>query len=250
MTQEQEKSGETALEGFAGYCVMIVVALFAFSFVFQNYIIPSGSMLNTILIGDHVVVDRTTFAKPAKWMPLVHYRPIRRGDIIVFIKPNETKSPLVKRVIGIPGDHIHLENGTVYLNGKAQTEPYVYKDDRAPFQPYVDDFPRVPADEAMGVTEQWAAELPTRIQSGDLVVPEGKYFAMGDNREDSLDSRYWGFVPKENILGRPMFVYWSYDMPEQEDEITGIGARLQDFVHTALTFFQNTRWSRTLHRVV
>ncbi|GGG98447.1 signal peptidase I [Silvibacterium dinghuense] len=248
MTAEQEKGGETLLEGFASYCAVFVLALFAFGFVFQNYMIPTGSMLKTILIGDHVVVDRITFGKPAKWMPLVHYRSIRRGDIIVFIKPNETNMTLVKRVVGIPGDHIHLENGVVYLNGKPQNEPYTAKADY--FLPYRDDFPRVPVSEGMDVTDQWAAELPSHIDNGDLVVPPGKYFAMGDNRPDSLDSRYWGFVPKENILGRPMFVYWSYNMPEQDEDITGLGPRLQDMVHTALTFFQKTRWSRTFHRVV
>jgi signal peptidase I len=224
-----------------------VVALFAFAFVFQNFEIPTGSMLNTILIGDHVMVDRITLSAQSKWAPFVHSRAVRRGDIIVFIKPNETNLTLVKRVIGIPGDRIHLQGGVVYLNGKPQNEPLAAKPDY--FLPYRDDFPNVPASEAMGVTSAWALELPSHVQGGDLVVPPGHYFAMGDNRPNSLDSRYWGFVPQENILGRPLFVYWSFVTSEDEVDKTGMSDRAGFLLHVVTHFFSDTRWGRTFHRV-
>lgn len=248
MAEKNQQTNETFFESFASYCAMFAVVIFAWTFVFQNYMVPTGSMLKTILIGDHLFVDRLTFGEKTSWAPFVHHRDIHRGDIIVFIKPHETNLTLVKRVIGIPGDHIHLQDGVVYLNGKPQVEPLAAKPDF--FEPYRDDFPNVPVPDGIGVTSTWAVDLPSHIQNGDLIVPPGQYFAMGDNRPNSLDSRYWGFVPRENILGRPLFVYWSYNMPEQADEITGLGPRLADLLHTAATFFQKTRWSRTFHRVV
>ncbi|WP_446744815.1 signal peptidase I [Silvibacterium acidisoli] len=242
----KKQSDETGLETFASYCAMFVVVLFVFTFVFENFEIPSGSMLNTLLIGDHVMVDRITFgSKEHGWSLLEHHRDVKRGDIIVFIKPNETNLTLVKRVVGIPGDRIHLENGVVYLNGKAQNEPQAIKPDDT--FPYRDDFPNVPVPDGVGVTETWAVELPQHIQNGDLVVPPGHYFAMGDNRPYSLDSRYWGFVPRENILGRPMFVYWSFETPEDQQYKTGAGDQVSFWLHEATHFFTDTRWSRTLH---
>jgi signal peptidase I len=240
----KKQSDETGLETFASYCAMFVVVLFVFTFVFENFEIPSGSMLNTLLIGDHVMVDRITFGAKG-WSLFEHHRDVKRGDIIVFIKPNETNLTLVKRVVGIPGDRIHLENGVVYLNGKAQNEPQTLKSDD--IFPYRDDFPNVPVPDGIGVTETWAVDLPQHIQNGDLVVPAGEYFAMGDNRPNSLDSRYWGFVPRENILGRPMFVYWSFETPEDQVYKTSAGDQVSFWLHEATHFFSGTRWSRTLH---
>src|SRR5579863_10270847 len=124
--QESQEEIETPLESVSSICTVLAVGLFLMTFVFQNYVIPSGSMEKTLLVGDHVFVDRITLAPPTKWAPFVHYRDIRRGDIIVFLKPNpETPDlVLVKRAIGIPGDRIHLEHGIVYLNGQPQNEPY------------------------------------------------------------------------------------------------------------------------------
>jgi signal peptidase I len=245
---KRQQSDETPLEGFASYCVVFVLALFAFGFVFQNFEIPSGSMLNTILIGDHVVVDRIAFSGHSKLTPFLHYRDIRRRDIIVFLKPHEPNLTLVKRVVGIPGDRIHLQDGVVYVNGVAQVEPYTQKASY-PF-PYRDDFPNTPVPDSSDVTAIWANDLPSHIQNGDLVVPPGQYFAMGDNRPNSLDSRYWGFVPKENILGRPLFVYWSFNQPEQASEELSMGERFSSYVHVVTHFFTDTRWKRTFHRVI
>ncbi len=243
------KAEETTLEFVASICGVLVFGLFILTFVAQNFVIPSGSMLKTLLIGDHVVVDRETLAPKTNWAPFVHYRDVHRGDIVVFYKPGEPDMFLVKRVVGIPGDHLHLRNGVVYLNGKPQTEPYTEKTNDQIYMPYRDDFPAVPTSSISDVTATWAAELPTHIQGEDLVVPAGEYFCMGDNRPWSLDSRYWGFVPRANIIGRPVFVYWSFVTGEDEISKTGTANNVAWVVHVVTHFFSDTRWSRTFHRV-
>lgn len=240
---------ETPLEFIASICGVLVFGLFVLTFVFQNFVIPSGSMLKTLLVGDHVVADRITLAPKASWAPFVYYRSVRRGDVIVFYKPGEPDMTLVKRVVGIPGDRIHLRNGVVYLNGKAQTEPHAAKTTDQNYLPYIDDFPAVPPSEANGVTATWAAELPTHIQGEDLVVPAGDYFCMGDNRPNSLDGRYWGFVPRANIVGRPLFVYWSFITGEDQNDKTSARDQAAWFGHIVLHFFDQTRWRRTFHRI-
>jgi signal peptidase I len=250
-----EPRDETALEFIASICSVLVIGLFLITFVFQNFQIPSSSMEKTLLIGDHVLVDRITFAPPAHWAPFVYYRNIRRGDIIVFYKPGEPNLFLVKRVVGIPGDRIHLEHGIVYLNGVAQNQPFatVPTDDGDPndaYYPYRDDFPAVAPPPDSDVTSTWSVELPSHIQNGNLVVPPGDYFAMGDNRLVSLDSRYWGFVPRQNIIGRPMFVYWSFITPEDQEDKTSVSDRVGFIGHIILHFFDQTRWRRTFHRVL
>ena len=241
---------ETPLEAFASICGVLVIGLFALTFIFQNFEIPSSSMEKTLLIGDHVLVDRITLAPPTKWAPFIPYRNVKRGDIIVFFKPGEPDLSLVKRVVGIPGDHIHLRAGIVYRDGQPQNEPLADKPTDANYFPYRDDFPAIPPSEASDVTATWSVELPTRIDaSGDLVVPPGKYFAMGDNRTVSLDSRYWGFVPRENIVGRPLFVYWSFIQSGDQYEKTSLADRASFFLHTIVHFFDETRWKRTFHLV-
>lgn len=245
----KQSSEETPLEAFASICGVLVLGLFALTFIFQNFAIPSSSMEKTLLVGDHVMVDRVTLAPPAQWAPFVHYRDVKRGDIIVFFKPGEPDLYLVKRVIGVPGDRIHLVNGIVYLNGVAQNEPQAGKPAPDNVYPYRDDFPAFAPPEGGEVTAEWSVDMPSHIQNGDLVVPAGKYFAMGDNRTVSLDSRYWGFVPRANIVGRPLFVYWSFVTPETQYEKTGLGDRAGFIGHIVLHFFDETRWRRTLHLV-
>ena len=255
---EEAQVEETPLEAVASICSVLVVGLFILTFLAQNFVIPSGSMENTLLIGDHLVVDRVTLAPEAKWMPLVRYREPRHGDVVVFIKPvpdDIDGKPqylfLVKRLIGVPGDHIHLRDGVVYINGIAQPQPRDGKD--IPANPsekvFLDEFPTVPPAMDASATEEWAVDSPSHIANGDLIVPSGKYFMMGDNRHNSLDSRYWGFVPRENIVGRPMFNYWSFLSSEDQLEQTGIAANLAWMAHVALRFIPDTRWSRTFHVV-
>jgi signal peptidase I len=248
----QERVKETPFEALASICAVLAVLLFIQTFIAQNFVIPSGSMEPTLLIGDHLVVDRTSMAAPAKWMPLVYHRAPHRGDVVVFFKPvfqsgidpTDSYMFLVKRLIGIPGDHIHLQDGTVYINGVAQhyanAHPTVADD-----YPFLDNFPSIPAATQPDAAEQWALAEPDYIRDGDLVVPPGMYFMMGDNRHNSLDSRYWGFVSKANIMGRPMFNYWSFKTSEEEYNHTGIGPRIAWMGHIALHFFTDTRWKRT-----
>ncbi|WP_158821188.1 signal peptidase I [Granulicella sp. S156] len=264
---------ETPLEALSSLSTVVVVWLFLMGFVFQNMEIPSASMENTLLIGDHVVVDRSTLAPPTKWAPFVRYRPVQRGDVVVFYKPH-SEAPdliLVKRAIAVPGDRVHLRKGVVYINGIAQSEPFAIQPRDDNYLSYRDDFPsdlaglrrqainrlEVLADcqDPTCLTQKawanrtiaWTDELPGFIQGEDLVVPPGNVFVMGDNRTDSLDGRFWGFVPQENIMGRPLFVYWSFKTPEDQEDKTGMGDRIGFIFHVILHIFDGTRWSRELH---
>jgi signal peptidase I len=253
-----ERVEETPFEAVASICSILVIGLFILTFLGQNYVIPSGSMENTLLIGDHLLVDRITLAPPTKWMPLIHSREPQRGDIVVFIKPvpdpdangNPQYLTLVKRLIAVPGDRIHLRDGVVILNGVAQSQPHAQPTTPENYSTFLDEFP-AEAPPAIGqVPDSWAMiELPKDTVNGDLVVPPGKYFMMGDNRHNSLDSRYWGFVPRENIVGRPLFNYWSFVTPDDQGDKLGIGNAVAWMGHVALHFFSDTRWSRTFHRV-
>ncbi len=252
----EQQETETPLESLSSICTVLAVGLFVMTFIFQNFEIPSASMEKTLLIGDHVVVDRVTLAPRSLWAPFLDYRPVHRGDVIVFLKPNPETPDLflVKRAIGIPGDRIHLRNGIVYLNGVAQDEPQAGKPayDGNPYHaynPYRDDFPSIPASVDQGATASWSLEMPSHVEGDDLVVPPGKIFAMGDNRTESLDGRFWGFVPQENIVGRPMFVYWSFKTPADQIDKTSMGDRLSFIVHIVTHIFTETRWSRTFHVV-
>jgi signal peptidase I len=177
-------------------------------------------MASALLIGDHVVVDRASLCPPAKWAPFISYRELQRGEPVIFYKPavetNGEHLILVKRVIGVPGDRLHLRGGIVYLNGIAQNEPYAAKPPYSDYDSYRDDFPAIPATRVPGVTDDWAVDLPTHIEGEDLVVPPDHYFVMGDNRTNSLGGRYWGFVPRANLIGRPLFVYWSLKTPAEQ----------------------------------
>lgn len=248
-SEKADRNKETTLESIASTCGLIVVWLFLITFIFQNFEIPSGSMKNTLLIGDHVLVNRVGFAPPSSWAKILPYRQIHRGDIVVFIKPRETNTILVKRVIGIPGDRIHLHNGVVYRNDQALKEPQAAMPTTADYRPYRDEFPAVPVPQESNVTATWAVELPNHIDGQDLVVPPGHYFVMGDNRVNSLDSRFWGFVPRENILGRPLVVYWSFETPEDQIYKTQVSDRVAFGLHVALHFFDQTRWKRTFFQI-
>jgi len=245
----KEQVEETPFEALASICSVLVIGLFILTFLAQNFLIPSGSMEKTLLVGDHLVVDRITLAPSAKWMPLVHYREPQRGDIVVFLKPGEPDMFLVKRLIGVPGDHFHLRNGVVILNGVAQSEPQAKLWPEDYYSSYIDDFPSVPTSEVNGVTSEWAVDLPNHLQDNDLVVPEGMYFMMGDHRHMSLDSRFWGFVPRANIVGRPLFNYWSFKTPEDQMYKTSFSDQIAWMTHVVVHFFSDTRWKRTLHPV-
>jgi signal peptidase I len=250
--RDSEIVRETPFEAIASICSVLVVGLFILTFLGRNFVIPSGSMENTLLVGDHLLVDRLTLSPPTTWIPLVHYREPKRGDIVVFIKPVANSAGeylyLVKRLIGVPGDRIHLHDGIVFVNGAPQTSPPEGKDSPSPDPAFLDEFPSVAptASGPDGTPEAWAVDFHNHIQDGDLVVPPGQYFMMGDHRHGSLDSRYWGFVPRENVVGRAILNYWSFTTPDEQYKKNGLGNSIAWIGHVALHFFTDTRWNRTL----
>jgi signal peptidase I len=248
-TPKEEKRRETTVEFLASLAEVLVTGLFIITFILQAFEIPSSSMEDTLLIGDHVFVNREQFAAPARWIgPLMPYREVRRDEIAVFLSPEQPGLFLVKRIIGVPGDRIHLRDDIVYRNGVKLDEPFVRH--KREHNPYTDNFPAVPPSPMFGVrNDKWAEELPSHIVGEDIVVPPDSYFAMGDNRDVSYDSRFWGFVPRKNMIGRPMFIYWSFVTPDNQYEMRDMSDRLGFLAHTILHFFDETRWSRTFRPV-
>ncbi|MFP5208071.1 MAG: signal peptidase I [Acidobacteriota bacterium] len=181
------------------------------------------------------------------------------GDAAVFIKaafspgdPTDANGNpedlfLVKRLIAVPGDHIHLRNGIVIINGVAQSEPCVQSTSPETFNEFLDDFPAMPPAEVPGSTQSWNGSFPKYIEDGDLVVPPGMYFMMGDNRQNREDSRYWGFVPRAIIIGRPLLKYWSFKATEEQLERAGSAHRLAWIGHVLVQLFPDTRWKRAFH---
>ncbi len=247
--EKPAKPKETTAEFVQSIASLLAVGLFIITFCLQAFEIPSSSMENTLLIGDHVFVDRVRVAPKSSWMKLIPYREPRRGDIIVFLSPSTPGLYVVKRVIGIPGDRIHLQDKNVYRNGQLLDESkYVQHVDKN-IVPYRDDFPAVAPEPGMDVTPEWQLTMPSHMQGGDIVVPEDAVFGMGDNRDVSLDSRFWGFIPRENIIGRPMFIYWSFEEPPGQYQRTEISERVAYIFHVIIHFFDETRWSRMLRLV-
>jgi len=247
---------ETGLQSFASLCVTAISVLFVYAFIAQNFLIPSASMASTILVGDHDIVDQVSLAPASPHdhilSRIVPYHELRRGEPVVFYKPilesDGSEDTLVKRVVGIPGDRIHLRGGVLYVNGVAQHEPYAAMPTAANYQPYRDDFPLIPPRNVPGVTARWSLELPQHIDGDDLIVPPDSYFMMGDNRTNSLDSRYWGFVRRENLIGRPLFIYWSIVTPEETGE-PALGEQASIFWRHVTHFVTDTRWRRTFQIV-
>lgn len=237
---------ETPMEFTASMAVIIVTGLFIITFNLQAFEIPSSSMEDTLLIGDHLFVDRITYAPETGWMPVMPYSTIRHGDIVVFISPSEPGLYVVKRIVGLPGDRVHLKDGALFRNGEQVEEPYKVP---GPHNPYRDNFPGGPAYTESNLTPEWRVALPLHVREGELVVPPENYFAMGDNREVSLDSRYWGFIPRENIIGRPMFIYWSFDGEPGHYAPGGLPQRVARFFRTAVHFPTRTRWDRMFRAV-
>ena len=234
-----------SLQSLAG---TVVIAVFVITFVVQAFQIPSESMMNTLLVGDYLLVNKLCYGGTGPGDRVMPYQKIARGDVIVFHYPVDPQQHFVKRVIGLPGDKLRLVNKQVWINGKALQEPYVrYLD--PPNNMFRDNFPRLDIP-AIGLEGKWWLEMRKLVDDGQLIIPEGHYFVMGDNRDNSQDSRFWGFVPRENIIGRPLVIYWSVEAWDRDRSLpSSFSGRLNHFAYGLTHVFQVTRWHRTLRLV-
>jgi signal peptidase I len=205
--QDEGHRGPKDLFGIQAFFTVVIFSIFVITFIVQAFQIPSGSMENTLLVGDFLLVDKLHYAGLPGSAHLLPYGKIERGDIVVFYFPVDASQFLVKRVIGMPGDHIRLRDKIVYVNGNPLQENYAIHKQWMP-DGYRDNFPNQRG-YSRDIDRRWRYELSNYVNGGELVVPADHYFVMGDNRDNSLDSRYWGFVPRANIVGRPLVIYLS-----------------------------------------
>lgn len=245
-----ERPSGSFMEFIESLLVTILLALFGTTFIVQAFKIPSESMEPTLLVGDHLLVNKFVFEGNGAWYEkLLPYRPILHDDVIVFKFPFDDHPHYVKRVIGLPGDRIHITDNQVYLNGKKLVEPYVVHDPSGN-DPEVANFP--PPDQRIGqvgLRPEWSSEIRRYIDGNDLVVPPGHYFVMGDNRDRSWDSRYWGFVDHSAIMGRPMLIYWSVDATSDDYGDRSVSGSLYGIEQTLVHLPSRTRWHRMLRGV-
>jgi signal peptidase I len=231
----------------AEWTITILLLLFGTTTLVQAFVIPTGSMEDTLLIGDHLLVDKLAYAPSGSFSKfLLPYENPKDGDIIVFRYPVDISQTFVKRVVGSPGDHIKIIDQQVYRNGKKLTEPYVvhkssYGDS------FRDNFPNSEAN--FSQMDRGKEMLATNVVNGEVVVPPDSYFAMGDNRDNSLDSRYWGFVPRGNIIGKPLIIYWSYNASTESLASSSVNNLASHFLDLAEHFFSKTRWDRTFRLI-
>ncbi len=236
------ESKPTQRNSVAEWAITILILLFATSTIAQPFVIPTASMHNTLLTGDHLIVDKLAYAPPdALSKHLLPYEDVRRGDIIVFRHPTLITVDYVKRCIGLPGDHLKMVDKRVFINGQPLNEPYVIHQDNSLL--YRDNFPQGEPEYIQDpkMAARAYKMLHDDVVNGELVIPQGFYFAMGDNRDDSLDSRYWGLVPRDNIMGKPLLIFWSYDADTEDLE----NYNLHHMFDLATHFFSKTRWNRT-----
>jgi signal peptidase I len=248
---EQEHAHVSFWEYAESLLVTIILALFGTSFVVQSFKIPSQSMEPTLLVGDHLLVNKFIFEGTGAWYDkLLPYRALRHGDIVVFKFPFDDHPYYVKRVIGLPGDRVRIVDQQVYVNGTLRDEPYVVHDPSAPYDPFGDTFPPTTRHFLQAeLRPEWVSQILDHVQDGELVVPPNKYFVMGDNRDRSYDSRYWGFVDRSAIMGGPVLIYWSVETDEDTLEYETWRERLRDFEETMLHLPSRTRWRRMFHEV-
>ncbi len=245
--QHREHEGDGWLGSIQSLLITVVIAVFVISFVVQAFEIPSESMENTLLIGDYLLVDKAHYGPAGHFGWIMPYRKIKRGDIIVFRYPIHPAEHFVKRVIGVPGDRVKIVRKRVYVNEQMLVEPYTIFRESYP-DSYRDNFPagnRLSAH----IDSKWYLLMDKLVEDGELIVPEGSYFVLGDNRDESLDSRYWGFVPIENVIGRPLVIYFSLKSPKDtEGDEQAADDKLpvrRLFAHLA----HDIRWSRMLRLI-
>lgn len=231
----------TLPEALASLLRTVVVALFVLTFVLQPFLIPSESMERTLLVGDFLLFNKQVYAPSSvlnHW--IMPYRPVMRGDIIVFHHPNPPL--LVKRVIGLPGDRLRIRDGRVYINGVLLDEPYAAYEP-APPNSFRDNFPAKMYTDPE-VNPDWWRQMQSLTRNGELLVPQGEYFVLGDNRNHSSDSRYWGFVPRRAIVARPLVIYFSLRQPSTTDVQQAVDDRLGHGRELAVKIAAFARWKR------
>jgi signal peptidase I len=209
----------TVREYFESFVITAIIALFATTFTVQAFKIPTGSMESNLLIGDHLLVNKYIYGLNSGFMSkILPYRNPKRGDVIVFKYPNSPETAYVKRLIGMPGDKVEMNGRTIFINGQPLKEDYTqYIDPGSIYEHY-----------------------------GPYLVPQNQYFAMGDNRDNSQDSRFWGCVPRDYILGKALVIYWSFETPRDEYLQTSVPDRVKQYTDVIVNFFTKTRWQRTL----
>jgi signal peptidase I len=233
MTGEFRKS--TAREYFESIVIAVILALFIRTFVVQAFKIPTGSMENNLLIGDHLLVNKFVLGPSETRLErtLLPMGTVDRGDVIVFKYPEEPERDYIKRVIGLPGETLELKGKKIYINGQPLDEPYVH-------------FLEAPH---VGEDNHETTSLDVRERYGPVTVPPEQYFVMGDNRDNSQDSRYWGFLPRSHIKGKALLIYWSYESEREDYQAEGAGATIRNLASVFVHFFTRTRWDRMLHQI-
>ncbi|HMF99560.1 MAG TPA: signal peptidase I [Vicinamibacterales bacterium] len=233
MTVDFKKS--TLREYFESIVIAVILALFIRTFVVQAFKIPTGSMEENLLIGDHLLVNKFIFAPTASPIEraVLPVGTIKRGDVIVFKYPEEPERDFIKRVIGLPGETVELKDKKVYINGKGLDEPYVH-------------FLQPP-----GQNSEFheVTSFDVRERYGPVTVPSDHFFVMGDNRDNSQDSRYWGFLPRDYVKGKALVIYWSYESEREDYAEDGAGATLKGLISVFAHFFTRTRWDRMFHQI-
>jgi len=233
MTADFKKS--TLREYFESIVIAVILALFIRTFVVQAFKIPTGSMEENLLIGDHLLVNKFIFAPTASPIEraVLPVGTIKRGDVIVFKYPEEPERDFIKRVIGLPGETVELKDKKVYINGKGLDEPYVH-------------FLQPP-----GQNSEFheVTSFDVRERYGPVTVPSDHFFVMGDNRDNSQDSRYWGFLPRDYVKGKALVIYWSYESEREDYAEDGAGATLKGLISVFAHFFTRTRWDRMFHQI-
>jgi len=233
MTEPFKKS--TLREYFESIVIAVILALFIRTFVVQAFKIPTGSMEENLLIGDHLLVNKFVFGPSASAVEraVLPMASLKRGEVVVFKYPEEPDRDFIKRVIGLPGETVELREKKVYINGTPLNEPYVHF--LAP--------PR------SGTEFNEVTSFDVRERYGPVTVPPNQYFVMGDNRDNSQDSRYWGFLPRELVKGKALVIYWSYEAGREDYQEEGAGATARGFISVFAHFFTRTRWDRMFHQI-
>jgi signal peptidase I len=238
VNSENETAGpkkSAVREYFEAILIAVILALFVRTFVFQAFKIPTGSMENNLLIGDHLLVNKFVFGPSRSRLErmLLPMGDIGRGDVVVFKYPVDPSRDFIKRVIGLPGETLEVRDKKVYINGQALDEPYAH---------YIEE-PTSP-EEFREVTS-----LDVLEHYGPVVVPPDQYFMMGDNRDNSADSRIWGFLRRDYVKGKALIIYWSYEAEREDYQASGAGASLKRLASVFVHFFTRTRWDRMLHQI-